>query len=83
MSQPTDTYGGVVQYDLGKASSGSQFLQTGMLNRPPKILLTALAKLRAHHLTEDSQVLEFFSNIQIKKPRRAVNFARPSRGLSI
>ena len=79
VSQPTDTFGGVVQYDLGKALSGGQFLRTGMLNRPPKILLTALSKLQAHHLTEDSRVLELCSNIEIKTPRRAENFARPSQ----
>jgi hypothetical protein len=79
VSQPTDTFGGVVQYDLGKALSGGQFLRTGMLNRPPKTLLTALSKLQAHHLTEDSRVLELCSDIQIKTPRRAENFARPSQ----
>lgn len=79
VSQPADTSGGVIQYDLGKALSGGQFQRTGMLNRPPKILLTALATLQAHHLTEDSRIVEFISNIQVKTPRRAANFARPSQ----
>ncbi|KAF7158691.1 hypothetical protein CNMCM6106_005481 [Aspergillus hiratsukae] len=79
VSQPADTSGGVIQYDLGKALSGGQFQRTGMLNRPPKILLTALAALQAHHLTEDSRIVEFISNIQVKTPRRAANFARPSQ----
>lgn len=79
VSQPADTSGGVIQYDLGRALSGGQFQRTGMLNRPPKILLTALATLQAHHLTEDSRILEFISNIQVKTPRRAANFARPSQ----
>ncbi|CRG88502.1 Nephrocystin-3 [Talaromyces islandicus] len=79
VSQPEGTCGGVIQYDLGKALSGGQFQRTGMLNRPPKILLTALATLQAHHLTEDSRVHEFFSNIQVKTPCQAANFARPSQ----
>jgi nucleoside phosphorylase len=79
VSQPTDTCGGVIQYDLGKALSGGQFQRIGMLNRPPKILLTALSTLQAYHLIEDSRVLEFFSNIQVKTPRRAANFARPNQ----
>jgi nucleoside phosphorylase len=79
VSQPEGTSGGVIQYDLGKALSGGQFQRTGMLNRPPKILLTALATLQAHHLTEDNRVYEFFSNIQAKTPRQAANFARPSQ----
>lgn len=80
VSQPTDTSGGVIQYDLGKALSGGQFQWTGMLNRPPKALLTALATLQAHHLTEDSRVVEFISNIQAKMPpRKATTFARPAQ----
>ncbi|KAJ5036788.1 hypothetical protein NUH16_004667 [Penicillium rubens] len=80
VSQPADTSGGVIQYDLGKALSGGRFQRTGMLNRPPRILLTALATLQAHHFTEDSRVLEFISGIQAKMPpRRAAHFTRPTQ----
>lgn len=80
VSQPTDTSGGVIQYDLGKVLSGGQFQRTGMLNRPPKVLLTALATLQAHHLTEESRILEFISEVRAKMtPRIAANFARPIR----
>lgn len=80
VSQPSDTLGGVVQYDLGKVLSGGRFTRTGMLNRPPKVLLTALATLQAHHLTEESRVVEFVSNIQAKMPpRKATTFARPTQ----
>ncbi|CAI7595934.1 unnamed protein product [Penicillium glandicola] len=80
VSQRSKLSGGVVQYDLGKALSGGQFQRTGMLNRPPKVLLTALATLQAHHLTEDSQVLEIISNLRAKMtPRTATNFARPTQ----
>lgn len=80
VSQPRDTSGGVIQYDLGKVLRDGRFQRTGMLNRPPKVLLTALATLQAHHLTEDSRVVEFISNIDIKTPRRkAANFTRPTQ----
>jgi nucleoside phosphorylase len=80
VSQPTDTSGGVIQYDLGKALSGGQFTRTGMLNRPPKVLLTALATLQAHHLMEDSRVVEFVSNLQDKMaPHNATRFTRPTQ----
>ena len=45
VSQLADISGGVIQYDLGKALSGGQFQRIGMLNRPPKVLLTTLAIL--------------------------------------
>lgn len=34
-----------------------------MLNRPPKVLLTALAILQAYHFTEESRILEFISEV--------------------
>ncbi|KAF9883293.1 hypothetical protein FE257_003784 [Aspergillus nanangensis] len=78
VSQPSDTFGGVIQYDLGKVLSNGHFRQTGMLNRPPNVLLTALATLQAHHFTEDSRVGGFVSDIQAKiAPHRARMFARP------
>ncbi|KAJ5335791.1 uncharacterized protein N7506_005727 [Penicillium brevicompactum] len=81
VSQPADTYGGVIQYDLGKALSGGQFQRTGMLNRPPKVLLTALATLQAHHITKDSQVLKFISDAQNKTTSRTAttDFKRPTK----
>ena len=80
VSQPSDTFGGVIQYDFGKELSGGQFKRTGMLNRPPKVLLTALATLQAHHFTEDSRVNEFVSKIQSKiAPHKARKFARPAQ----
>lgn len=79
VSQPRGTSGGVIQYDLGK-DLPDRFQRTGMLNRPPKVLLTALATLQARHLTEDSRVVEFISNIDKKIPRRkAAKFTRPTQ----
>ena len=44
VSQPHGTFGGVVQYDSGKATP-SGFARTGSLNSPPQILLGAVAKV--------------------------------------
>ncbi|KAJ6102291.1 hypothetical protein N7486_004718 [Penicillium sp. IBT 16267x] len=80
VSQPSDTFGGVVQYDLGKVLGSGHFKRTGMLNRPPKVLLTAIATLQAHHHTEDSRVIEFISNIQAKMAsHKARRFTRPTQ----
>ena len=49
VSQPLKEHGGVVQYDLGKATP-SGFTRTGFLNAPPTILLSAVASLRARQL---------------------------------
>lgn len=79
VSKPMNTHGGVVQYDYGKALDGGYFQQTGMLNRPSQFLLTALTKLQADHLTEESQVMGFIGDIERKMPKQAVNFARPTQ----
>jgi nucleoside phosphorylase len=78
VSKPTDIYGGVVQYDYGKAISGGEFQRTGMLNRPPQILLTALSRIQANHLTDGSQIADFVSTIEQKFPQQASNFSRPA-----
>ncbi|KAL2796016.1 hypothetical protein BJX66DRAFT_324205 [Aspergillus keveii] len=49
-SKPTGQYGGVVQYDFGKALAGKGFHRTGMLNQPPYCLLTRITYLQAEDM---------------------------------
>ncbi|KAF2812814.1 TPR repeat protein [Mytilinidion resinicola] len=58
VSQPDKTFGGVVQYDSGKATP-SGFKRTGSLNAPPQILLSAVAKVQANKLRNRSKVSEY------------------------
>jgi nucleoside phosphorylase len=78
VSQPTQEYGGVVQYDYGKALN-RQFERTGMLNQPPQVLLRALSKLQANHLIEESQIPRFLSEMQAKLGHKALNFTHPKQ----
>ncbi|KAL4953945.1 nucleoside phosphorylase domain-containing protein [Aspergillus filifer] len=48
VSQPRDTFGGVIQYDLGKLKDG-HFQKTGQLNAPPEKLLGVLPEIRRLH----------------------------------
>lgn len=79
VSKPIDIHGGVVQYDYGKALQGGDFVRTGMLNRPPQVLLTALSKLQAAHLTDGSRIIEFLGEIDSKVKQQPSIFTRPSR----
>ncbi|OGM43807.1 Pfs domain protein [Aspergillus bombycis] len=72
---PEEGCGGVIQYDLGKILSGGHFHRTGMLNRPPEILLTAVSKLRSFDFWKRSQVPEFISHVQATSAK----FARPEQ----
>ncbi|KAJ5419432.1 uncharacterized protein N7487_002982 [Penicillium crustosum] len=44
VSQPTDGFGGVIQYDLGKLKDG-RFQRTGQLNAPPEKLLGVILQM--------------------------------------
>jgi nucleoside phosphorylase len=60
VSQPHQGYGGVVQYDFGKATL-SGFQRTGFLNSPPMMLLGAVAKLRANRLRGKTKLQDHIS----------------------
>ncbi|RYP49955.1 hypothetical protein DL769_011016 [Monosporascus sp. CRB-8-3] len=71
VSQPHGTSGGVIQYDLGKATP-SGFERTGSLNSPPQILLNALTRVQANEFRSRSKLSEHISKLDhISKFRRA------------
>jgi nucleoside phosphorylase len=71
VSQPHQTFGGVVQYDSGKTTP-SGFARTGSLNSPPQILLSAVARVRANELRGRSQLCTYVSKLErIAKFQRA------------
>ncbi|KAL4933485.1 nucleoside phosphorylase domain-containing protein [Aspergillus undulatus] len=45
---PTGIRPGVIQYDMGKATPDDSFLETGSLQRPPRVLLSAINGLRSN-----------------------------------
>ncbi|RAK91400.1 hypothetical protein BO79DRAFT_104963, partial [Aspergillus costaricaensis CBS 115574] len=77
VSKPTREYGGVIQYDYGKAIDGGEWEHTGMLNKPPTVLLTAISRLQAAHLQKPSQVSELVSEVLAVNPSMATTFSCP------
>ncbi|USP74433.1 hypothetical protein yc1106_01707 [Curvularia clavata] len=63
VSKPLGIHGGVVQYDFGKTTPG-EFQRTGSLNSPPKILLNAVAKVRAHHIRGKGRFIEHLAKLE-------------------
>ncbi|KAK6338530.1 hypothetical protein TWF730_002593 [Orbilia blumenaviensis] len=49
VSKPVGQHPGVIQWDLGKAGSFGKFTRIGILNKPPKLLLTAMGDLISEH----------------------------------
>jgi nucleoside phosphorylase len=74
VSQPSKGHGGVIQYDFGKTTpNGTE--RAGFLNAPPRILLSAVAKLRAKHDRGRSDL-----SVYITKLGRAPKFSRGQAG---
>jgi nucleoside phosphorylase len=70
VSQPDKTFGGVVQYDSGKATP-SGFERTGSLNSPPQILLAAVNSIGANEFRGRSKISEHIAKLDhVSKFRR-------------
>jgi nucleoside phosphorylase len=63
VSRPKNTFGGVVQYDIGKAKP-SGFERTGSLNSPPQMLLSAVSQVEAKELRGQSKLAEHVSKLE-------------------
>ncbi|GFF31666.1 hypothetical protein IFM46972_03300 [Aspergillus udagawae] len=76
VSKPTATSGGVIQYDYGKTLSGGHFQRTGSLNKPPPILLKAVAQLESDYMTGKNLVNKIIGDALQKEEIRR-KFSRP------
>jgi nucleoside phosphorylase len=63
VSIPQWTFGGVVQYDLGK-STAHGFKRIGSLNAPPQILLSAVNTVRANEMLSKTAMADHVSTIE-------------------
>lgn len=75
VSEPTGVSGGVIQYDLGKAKADNKWEPKGMLNKPPIVLLNALAALKADHEMSPSKIPDLLEEMWkayplMKQPKR-------------
>jgi hypothetical protein len=69
VSRPEGSVGGVIQYEYGKTVQAGRFKRTGSLNRPPDVLLRALASVKAADIIEKPAFLTFLSEIGDRFPR--------------
>jgi nucleoside phosphorylase/tetratricopeptide (TPR) repeat protein len=76
VSKPTATSGGVIQYDYGKTLSRGHFQRTGSLNKPPPILLKAVAQLESDYMTGKNLVSKNIGDALQKEETRR-KFSRP------
>jgi nucleoside phosphorylase len=80
VSKPTRDSGGVIQYDYGKAVSGGHLERTGVLNKPPTILLTAMTALQSAHIANKSRIPDLITDLAERHPHKREKFTYDSRG---
>jgi nucleoside phosphorylase len=77
VSKPTDTYGGVIQYDMGRTLGESRFELTGRLNRPPDVLLNAVSGLQAKHIRQGRNLSEHLKVMMDRYPSLVHDYSCP------
>lgn len=56
VSRPSRTDSGVVQFDRGKCLADGQFERTGILRKPPHVLLASVKRLESLHRRTDTRI---------------------------
>ncbi|RVD89554.1 uncharacterized protein DFL_000557 [Arthrobotrys flagrans] len=74
VSKPRGTSTGVIQYDYGKAVENGQLIMDGSLDKPPKILLTAMSSLEADHLRRGNNISSHINKMVYKHPHMKQHF---------
>ncbi|KAF7113950.1 hypothetical protein CNMCM5793_006133 [Aspergillus hiratsukae] len=84
VSKPSGTYGGVVQFDYGKAIQGGIFEPTGTLNKPPPMLLMHMSQLGAKQMTEGRDaVSKIVSDVLKRNPQMSGRFSPPEQQMDL
>jgi nucleoside phosphorylase len=73
VSKPTATFGGVVQYDMGKVTVGGMLQRTGTLKPPPTVLIANAQRLQAQQIRSGSQILRYMAAMLEKYPNMRKN----------
>ncbi|KAH8803441.1 WD40 protein [Xylogone sp. PMI_703] len=78
VSMPVETFGGVIQYDLGEKIQGQEELHLrGSLNSPPEVVLTALTALRAAHERQNSRIDDYIAHMFVSNDAMKSEYAYP------
>jgi nucleoside phosphorylase len=78
VSKPGPNHNGVIQYDYGKSVHGGRFEQTGVLNKPPQILLRHMSQFKARQMTgAQDDVLKTVGEVLGRNPNLKDRFSPP------
>jgi nucleoside phosphorylase len=71
------TFGGVVQYDMGKVTTGGVLERTGKLGKPPVILQTSIERLKGQQRARGSRIGHYLEEMVEKFPLLAKTCTYP------
>jgi nucleoside phosphorylase len=77
VSTPGNGNTGVLQYDFGKAIQDQEFLETGTLDKPPPLVLTAISQLKSTYELDGHRIEENITEVLQKKARLQKKYSRP------
>ncbi|KAI9858001.1 MAG: hypothetical protein M1813_007971 [Trichoglossum hirsutum] len=77
VSKPTDTFGGVVQFDRGKIHPDGRFELTGTLGKPPAMLMATVQKLQAQQKREGNKISRYLSDMLRRFPNMEEEYVYP------
>jgi nucleoside phosphorylase len=77
VSKPTDTFGGVVQFDRGKVLPNGKFERTGTLGKPPLVLQANVESLKAEHKLTSSQISGYLKEMLKRFPNMEEEYVCP------
>ncbi|KAF3315812.1 hypothetical protein TWF173_003008 [Orbilia oligospora] len=76
VSKPRGSSPGIIQYDFGKAINGN-IIPNGSLDKPPKVLLTAMSSLVSSHMMTGSKIFSHISAMLDTYPTMQERFRYP------
>ncbi|RDH16249.1 hypothetical protein M747DRAFT_267006 [Aspergillus niger ATCC 13496] len=77
VSMPTATSGGVIQFDYGKTLRGGHFQHTGLLNKPPPVLLKAISQVKSDYMTGKRLIGDILNDTLQNSEELKEQFSRP------
>lgn len=74
VSKPTRSSSGVIQYDYGKTIREGRIQRTSLLNKPPQVLLKAIAHLEGEQMAGNRRIRDMLAQMD---PKVREQFPRP------
>jgi nucleoside phosphorylase len=77
VSDPNESHGGVIQYDLGKQVEQGSFTRIRNLDKPPAVLIKAVSKMQSKYLTEGTALTARISELAARYPKMYATIGYP------